>query len=182
MKETGIDSMKYRKSTHLAGVDVEAIQDANGGKCILTIKECFYETQVDVNGKKLDGYFIVWKEEGFKPMSVNSTNRKTIGEIIRITKNCSAKESRNIGGWANQKLELYFEPTVKMKGETVGGIRIKPENPVREVDVPAAKAILKPSKTIEELKTNWSRLSLDQQAHAEVSKYKDELKTKLDAK
>lgn len=25
MKETGIDCMKYRKSTHLAGVDVEMI-------------------------------------------------------------------------------------------------------------------------------------------------------------
>ena len=38
MKENNIDCMKYRKSTHLAGVDVETIVD-DKGSCILTIKE-----------------------------------------------------------------------------------------------------------------------------------------------
>ena len=49
MKETNIDSMKYRKSTHLAGIDVETII-ADKGNCILTIKEAFYDTNVDVSG------------------------------------------------------------------------------------------------------------------------------------
>ena len=84
MKIHGIDSMKYRKSTHLAGVDVETIVDEKGS-CILTIKEAFYDTGVDVSGNKTDGYFLTFVEAG-KPMVVNSVNRKTIADIIRIEK------------------------------------------------------------------------------------------------
>ena len=39
--ERNIDAMKYRKSTHLAGVDVEMII-AEKGECILTIKAKMY--------------------------------------------------------------------------------------------------------------------------------------------
>jgi hypothetical protein len=60
-KETNIDCMKYRKSTHLAGVDVE-MMIAEKGKCILTIKEAYYNTGVDVSGNKTDGYFIEFTE------------------------------------------------------------------------------------------------------------------------
>ena len=51
MKETEIDSMKYRKSTHLAGIDVEAIVEEKGN-CILTIKEAFYDRGVDLGGNR----------------------------------------------------------------------------------------------------------------------------------
>lgn len=37
MKETEIDSMKYRKSTHLAGIDVENVRPLNA-KVGMTVK------------------------------------------------------------------------------------------------------------------------------------------------
>ena len=48
MKEHEIDCMKYRKSTHLAGVDVEMII-AEKGNCVLTLKEAYYATGIDVS-------------------------------------------------------------------------------------------------------------------------------------
>ena len=80
-KETNIDCMKYRKSTHLAGVDVETIISEKG-ECVLTIKDAFYDKGVDVSGNKTDGYFIVFVED-VKPMVVNSGNRKVISSIVK---------------------------------------------------------------------------------------------------
>jgi hypothetical protein len=45
-KQYDLDCMKFRKSTHLAGVDVDTIV-AEKGQCILTIKEAYYDTNVD---------------------------------------------------------------------------------------------------------------------------------------
>ena len=83
--ERNIDAMKYRKSTHLAGVDVEMII-AEKGDCILTIKDSYYNTNVDVSGNNTDGYFLEF-EENVKPMVVNSINRKTISNshVIVLT-------------------------------------------------------------------------------------------------
>ena len=50
-REFNIDCMKYRKSTHLASVDVDAMI-AEKGSCELTIKLAFYEKGVDVSGKQ----------------------------------------------------------------------------------------------------------------------------------
>lgn len=122
MKETNIDSMKYRKSTHLAGIDVETII-ADKGNCLLTIKEAFYDTNVDVSGNKTSGYFIEF-EENVKPMVANSGNRKIIGNILKATKNLTSTDSRNIGNWKGLKIELLFDPTVKMMGKVIGGIKV----------------------------------------------------------
>lgn len=122
MKETNIDSMKYRKSTHLAGIDVETII-AEKGNCILTIKEAFYDTNVDVSGNKTAGYFLEFNEN-VKPMVVNSINRKVIGNIVKAIKKCTSTESRNIGNWAGVQIELLFDANVKMMGKVTGGIRI----------------------------------------------------------
>lgn len=123
-KETNIDCMKYRKSTHLAGIDVETIVTEKGN-CILTIKEAYYATGVDVSGNKTDGYFLEFVE-GVKPMVVNSVNRKTITAIVKALKNCSSAEARNIGNWAGIQIDLGFDESVKMMGKQVGGIRVKP--------------------------------------------------------
>ena len=122
MREIGIDAMKYRKSTHLAGIDVETII-AEKGNCILTIKECYYDTNVDVSGNKTAGYFLEF-HENVKPMVANSINRKVIGNIVKALKNCTSAESRNIGNWADVKIELLFDANVKMMGKVTGGIRI----------------------------------------------------------
>lgn len=133
MKETNIDSMKYRKSTHLAGIDVETII-ADKGKCILTIKEAFYETNVDVSGNKTSGYFLEF-EQNVKPMLVNSINRKTIGLIVKSIKGCNSAESRNIGNWAGLTIELLFDANVKMMGKVVGGIRVAESYPLTVLEV-----------------------------------------------
>jgi len=124
MKETGIDCMKYRKSTHIAGVDVQMMRGKDDTPFIVTIKEAFYDTKVDVSGNKTDGYFIEFKEPKVKPMVVNSVNRKTISFILQTAHGMTALESRNIGNWKGLQLELTFDPTVKMMGKVVGGIRV----------------------------------------------------------
>ncbi len=175
--EKNIDSMKYRKSTHLAGVDVETII-AEKGKCILTIKEVFYDRGVNVSGNKTDGYFATFIED-VKPMVLNSGNRKIIGANLKTLKGCSSTDSRNIGNWAGLTIELWFDESVKMMGATVGGIKVKPENPIKQIDTVKASAVLNVSTTLPELQTNWSKLSKDEQAHPVIAKLKEDLKTKL---
>jgi hypothetical protein len=177
MKETNIDCMKYRKSTHLAGVDVETII-AEKGNCILTIKEVYYAKGVDVSGNKTDGYFLEFVED-VKGMVVNSVNRKTIASIVKTLKNCTSTDSRNIGNWAGVQIELTFDPSVKMMGQIVGGIRIKAISPTPQISDVNAVTILNASTTLEELRTNWSKLTQQEQALPTVTALKESLKTKL---
>lgn len=121
--ETNIDCMKYRKSTHLASVDVDAII-AEKGSCELTIKLAFYERGVDVSGNKTDAYFLRFEEAGFKDMVINSGNRKKISAIVKELKGCTAVESRNLTNWVGLKIALKVDPNVKMMGQVVGGIII----------------------------------------------------------
>jgi hypothetical protein len=177
MKETNIDCMKYRKSTHLAGVDVETII-AEKGNCIVTIKECYYAKGVDVSGNKTDGYFLEFVED-LKGMVVNSINRKTISTIVKTLKNITSAESRNIGTWAGVQIELTFDPNVKMMGQLVGGIRVKPISPTPQISDNNAISILNTSTSLDELKSNWSKLTQQEQQLPTVVKLKDELKNKL---
>lgn len=122
-KEREIDCMRYRKSTHLAGIDVETII-AEMGSCILTIKDAFYSRNVDVSGNKTDGYFLDF-EESVKPMVINSINRKTITDIVKIQKSLDSASARNIGNWIGVQIELSFDSSIKMMGKVVGGIRVR---------------------------------------------------------
>lgn len=122
-KETNVDCMKYRKHTHLAGVDVEAII-AEKGRCILTIREAYYARAVDVSGNKTDGYFIEWEEQQM-PMVVNSGNRKTIAKLVKAEKGIESIEARNLINWKGMMIELFFDPNVKMMGQITGGIKVK---------------------------------------------------------
>jgi len=114
--------MKHRKSTHLASVDVEMII-AEKGVCELTIKVAYYETGVDVNGKKQDGYFIEFNEP-VKNMIANSGNRGKIAKLVALAKGLSAVESRNVGNWAGIKIRLTIDHARKLKGEIVDGIDV----------------------------------------------------------
>ena len=129
MKETNIDSMKYRTSTHLASVDVDTII-AEKGKCIVTIRDTYYSKAEVINGKKVgenvngkvvDGYFILFKED-LKPMMVNSGNRKKINMLVKMAKNCSNSDSRNIGNWIGMQIELLYDPNIMFGNEVKGGI------------------------------------------------------------
>ncbi len=176
-KETNIDSMKYRKSTHLAGIDVETIV-AEKGNCILTIKEAYYAKNVDVSGNKTDGYFIEFVE-GLKPMMVNSGNRKNINLIVKTLKQCSSTESRFLPNWVGIQIELDFDPNVKMMGQIVGGIKVKPISPIPKISDENAKAILNQSTTLDELKANWSKCSLIEQSLPTIAALKESLKNTL---
>ena len=177
MKEENIDCMKHRKSTHLAGVDVEAII-AEKGNCILTIEKAYYETNVDVSGNKTNGYFLEFAED-IKPMVVNSGNRKTISKIIKDSKKLTSIESRNIGNWLGLVIELYFDETVKMMGKVTGGIKVKYKLPENPADDKGPLKALKKCKTLAELKSTWVKFTPDEQKLATVISEKEQLKSKL---
>jgi hypothetical protein len=179
MKETGIDCMKYRKSTHLAGVDVEMII-AEKGSCVLTIKESYYDTGVDVSGNRTDGYFLEFVE-GVKPMVANSTNRKIIASIIKIKNKCTGAESRNISNWVGLTIELVFDTSVKMMGKLTGGIRISPISPIPTISDVNAKSILDKSTSLEDLRVNWSKLTKEEQGLPTVNAFKESLKKEFDS-
>ena len=177
MRETNIDSMKYRKSTHLAGVDVDLII-VKKGKCVLTIKESYYGKEELVSGKEIPGYFLEF-EENVLPMMVNSTNRKKIAETYRIINKSTTAESRNIGNWVGFRIELLFDNTVKMKGKVTGGIRVKGISPNSKMSDKNGLAVLNKSKDLKELSDNWNGLTKEEKSLPTVTALKEQLKTKL---
>ena len=160
MKEHGIDAMKYRKHTHLAGVDVSIIASEKG-KCLLTIKDAYYSKGVDVSGNKTDGYFLEFAED-VMDMVVNSSNRKQISQNLVLEKGLSLVDSRNIGNWIGYKIELYHDETIRMMGKIVGGIRVKGFKalPNLEPNTPNFDAVKKALQggnyTIEQVKTKYN--------------------------
>ncbi len=160
MKEHNIDAMKYRKHSHLAGVDV-AIITAEKGKCLLTIKDAYYSKGVDVSGNKTDGYFLEF-EEDVMDMVCNSSNRKMIANNLVLEKGLSLLDSRNIGNWIGTKVELQFDETIRMMGKVVGGIRVKgfkllPNLEPNTSNFDAVKKALQGGNyTIEQVKTKYN--------------------------
>lgn len=176
-REENIDCMKYRKSTHIAGVDVDTIISEKG-QCVLTIKEAYYAKGIDVSGNKTDGYFLEFNED-VKPMVVNSINRATISKIVKDLKKCTPTESRNIGNWIGLQIELTFDPSVKMMGKVTGGIRVKYKLPENPADDKEALKMLSLCDNLESLKVTWDVLSADEKKLATVLAKKEELKNKL---
>lgn len=177
MKETNIDCMKYRKSTHLAGVDVDMII-AEKGKCELTIKAAYYDKNVNVSGNKTDGYFLEFVED-VKPMVINSTNRKTVASVLKIKNKCSGAESRNIGNWIGLKIELIFDPTIKMMGKITGGIKVASISPIPKISDENAKKLLNDCEDLKNLPKVWESLSVDERKLPTIIALKDKLKTTL---
>jgi len=160
MKEHGIDAMKYRKHTHLAGVDVSIIASEKG-KCLLTIKDAYYSKGVDVSGNRTDGYFLEFVED-VMDMVVNSSNRKQISQNLVLEKGLSLVDSRNIGNWIGYKIELYHDETIRMMGKIVGGIRVRGFKalPNLELNTPNFEAVKKALQggnyTIEQVKSKYN--------------------------
>ena len=160
MKEHNIDAMKYRKHTHLAGVDVSIIASEKG-KCVLTIKDAYYSKGVDVSGNKTDGYFLEFVED-VMDMVVNSSNRTQISQNLVLEKGLSLVDSRNIGNWIGYKIELYHALTIRMMGKVVGGIRVRGFQalPNLELNTPNFDAVKKALQggnyTIEQVKTKYN--------------------------
>ena len=109
---------KVYKSDHLGVVDLEEMLE-NGQSLKLTIKHVKQEIGAIVAGNK-GNYNIAYFVEPIKPWVLNAGNA---GIIKGFTK------STETDNWNNVAVELYIDENVKMKGQVVGGVRIKPVQP-----------------------------------------------------
>ena len=151
------DWRKYRKSTHLASADLDAME-TEGKPLIFTIKEVKYETGVDVSGTKMDGIFCYFKEN-VKPLKLNSTNNKVLAGFCKKN-GAVGKDCHIIENWAGMKIELYVDRSVKMMGKITDGIRIKPLQPITKVKPNFTEANFDAAKkanaTMEQIKSKYN--------------------------
>ena len=109
---------KVFKSDHLGCADLEDFIE-QGHNLIFTIQNVRQEMNAKVAGKKINAniaYFV----EGIKPLVLNATNSKAMKGLTN---------SSFIEDWANTPIQLFVDAGVRMKGETVGGVRISPQPP-----------------------------------------------------
>ncbi len=125
---------KVFKSDHLGVADLEEIIE-EGKPLIFTIKEV-KSHYLDVNlkgsgvvvaGRRI-GANIAYFKENIKPLVLNSTNSKVV-KSFNLIKGTN-KHSPFVEDWSNTIIELYIDSSVKMKGEVVGGVRIRPKQPI----------------------------------------------------
>jgi hypothetical protein len=114
---------KVFKSDHLGVADLEEFIEEKR-PLIFTIKEVKQEFDVSVAGRK-GNHNIAYFIDGIKPLVLNATNSKIVKSFN--------KNSPFVEDWSMTKIELYIDPNVKMKGETVGGVRIKEIQPKEKV-------------------------------------------------
>jgi len=151
------DWRKYRKSTHLASADLDAMETDNI-PLIFTIKEVKYETGVDVSGTKMDGIFCHFIE-AIKPLKLNSTNNKILAGFSKKN-GLIGKECHIIENWKGMKVELFVDRNVKMMGAITDGVRIKPLQPIEKVKPNFTEANFEAAKkanaTIDQIKSKYN--------------------------
>jgi hypothetical protein len=111
---------KVFKSDHLGQADLEDLIE-QGSNLIFTIKQVKQEMDVRVAGHK-GNHNIAYFQEPIKPMVLNATNSKALRGL--------SGGSPFVEDWGGIAVQLYIDPSVKMKGDVVGGVRINP-NPVQ---------------------------------------------------
>jgi hypothetical protein len=140
---------KVYKSDHLGVADLEEFLE-DGKKLIFTIKQVKQEVNATVAGKK-GNFNIAYFQESIKPLVLNATNAKQ----IKLFTGSSFVED-----WVNVRIELYCDEHVKMKGETVGGVRIKQIQPRDKVKPQFTEANFEAAKkakaSIELIKNSYS--------------------------
>ncbi len=110
---------KVFKSDHLGQADLEDFIEA-GSSLVFIVSHVKQENGVMVAGRK-GNYNIAYFQEKIKPLVINATNSKVMKQF--------AGGSPFVEDWVNIPVRLYIDPSVKMKGETVGGVRISPDAP-----------------------------------------------------
>lgn len=113
---------KVFKSDHLGSADLEEFTE-EGKSLIFTIKHVKQEIGVSVAGRKGD-HNIAYFQENIKPLVLNATNSKTVKAF--------AGGSPFVEDWKDITIELYIDHNIKMKGEVVGGVRIRPTQPKKK--------------------------------------------------
>ena len=116
--ETKTHYRKVFKSDHLGIADLEDFIEEKVN-LIFTIREVKQEIGVQVAGKK-GSFNIAYFVEPIKPLVLNATNSKVVKTL--------AGGSPFVEHWKNICVELYIDASVKMKGEVVGGVRLKGGN------------------------------------------------------
>ena len=119
MSDTKTHYRKVFKSDHLGQADVEEFIEEKKS-LIFTISHVKQEIGVMVAGRK-GNYNIAYFKENIKPMVLNAGNSKIVRSF------CGG--SSFIEDWNNVLVQIYIDPTVKMKGEVVGGLKIHPNQP-----------------------------------------------------
>ncbi len=100
-----------RTSPWLAGEDLVGLGDINA-----KIEEVFeYENIQFEAGRTVAKVFALKFVDKQKQLVLNATNRKVVARAF-------GSDTRK---WRGQEVKISFDPTVRMKGQTVGGIRIK---------------------------------------------------------
>lgn len=120
---------KVFKSDHLGVADLEEFIE-QGRQLIFTVKEVtshviepnVKNTGIMVAGKRISANIAHFLEP-IKPMVLNATNSK-------IMKSFAVNKSPFVEDWSNKTIELYIDSNVKMKGQIVGGVKIKPTQPI----------------------------------------------------
>lgn len=107
---------KVFKSDHLGCADLEDYKEV-GHNLIFTIKLVKQEMNAKVAGKTISANIAYFDEPKVKPLVLNATNSKAISKITG---------SKFIEDWSNITVQLYIDPNAKLMGETVGGVRISP--------------------------------------------------------
>ena len=112
---------KVFKSDHLGSADLEEMTEEKK-RLVFTVEKVLQYIKTDdknsgvsVAGKRISANIAYLK--GAKPLVLNATNSKTMAKMMG---------SKFVDDWAGAVIELYIDPNVKMKGEMVGGVRIKP--------------------------------------------------------
>jgi len=116
------DKTHYRKvfkSDHLGVADLEDLIEAKTA-LIFTITHVKQEMGVAVAGRK-GNYNIAYFKEKIKPLVLNATNSKVMKKL--------SGGSSFVEDWTNILVGLYIDPSAKLKGEIVGGVRINPDPP-----------------------------------------------------
>lgn len=130
MKNSKAHYRKVFKSDHLGVADLEEMIE-DGVKLVFTIKEVkqyildptIKGSGVVVAGKRI-GANIAYFVEDIKPLVLNATNSKRMKSFTN---------SNFVQDWKNIPIELYADQSVKMKGEIIGGVRIKQVKPKAKV-------------------------------------------------
>lgn len=119
MKEKKTHYRKVFKSDHLGSADLEEMIE-EGKPLIFTISHVNQEYSTKVAGRKIDANIAYFKEK-VKPLVLNATNSKIVKQL--------AGGSPWVEDWAGLQIELYIDPSIKLAGEVVGGVRVKDQPP-----------------------------------------------------
>jgi len=120
MKKEKHHFRKVFKSDHLGIADIEEMAE-QGKSLVMEIKQVKQEIGVKVAGRKIDANIAYFTDPTIKPLVLNATNSKQVKKF--------AGGSPFVEDWNNIVIEVFADLSVQMKGETVGGVRIKPIQP-----------------------------------------------------